>query len=302
MDSIGDTLRCERLRRGLTLEQLAAQTKIGLYYLQAMEENRFDRLPGGLFTRSFVRQYTNALDLNEEEIITWLKQQFEEPPVPLPEPQSQRRPVHLPHVPAFVWLVMTISLCGGVFGYWEHQRRSFQDAGTLVQQQTPHGSGAGLNRRPPVVTPAKPLETGPRSVEEPAIRRSAASETGQGTGAAALHVVLAATEPVWVSIKSDGINAYSGTLDKQEKREFEATTKMSVLVGNVGGVAISMNGRPIALRGTHGEVQSLVLTPAGAQVVPRATPSRLSTTPEHGDPPDESQPVAEPSDIVHRPM
>ena len=54
MDGIGDALRSERLRLGLPLEQIATQTKIGQYHLQAIEANQFDRLPGGLLTRSFL--------------------------------------------------------------------------------------------------------------------------------------------------------------------------------------------------------------------------------------------------------
>ena len=116
MESIGETLRCERLRRGLKLEQLAAQTKIGQHLLQAMEENRFDRLPGGLFTRSFLRQYTHALDLNEDEILASLKQQFEPPPVALPEQPRQFWTTHLPQVPTLAWLAVAMIGCGGLFG------------------------------------------------------------------------------------------------------------------------------------------------------------------------------------------
>ena len=53
MDLIGDTLRRARVRQGLKLEQVAAKTKIGSRFLHAMEQNRFEVLPGGLSTRSF---------------------------------------------------------------------------------------------------------------------------------------------------------------------------------------------------------------------------------------------------------
>jgi len=296
MDSIGDTLRRERLRRGLELEYLAAQTKIGQYYLQAMEENQFDRLPGGLFTRSFVRQYTNALDLNEEEVITQFKQQFEEPAVPLPAPQNRDRIAYLPHVPMFAWFVVAITACGAVYSYWENLRHRPLDRSTLVLQHPVHERRANLNRRASLETSAKPLEPEVRSLEEPPIPRSAAGKLGPEPSVAPLRVVFAATEPVWVSVKTDGINAYSGTLEGQQSREFEASTKMTALVGNAGGLAISMNGRPIALRGAHGEIQSLVLTPSGVHVVPRATPPTSPT--QDSAPLDERQPPADPSGIV----
>ena len=69
MTSIGDTLRRERLRRGLDLDKVAAETKIGRHQLEAIEANQFDRLPGGVFARSFIRQYARLLELDDEEII-----------------------------------------------------------------------------------------------------------------------------------------------------------------------------------------------------------------------------------------
>lgn len=297
MDSIGDTLRRERLRRGLELEYLAAQMKIGQYYLQAMEENQFDRLPGGLFTRSFVRQYTHALDLNEEEVIAQFKQQFEEPPVALPEPPKRERPVYLPHVPVFAWFVVAITGCGAVYSYWDNLRHRPLDRSTLALQ---HERRASWNGKASLEASAKPLKTEVHSLEESAIARSAAGQLGPAPSLAPLHAVLAATEPVWISVKSDGVSAYTGILEGEQSREFDAATKITVLVGNVGGLAISMNGKPIAVKGAHGEVQAFVLTASGVHVVPRVTPPPPAT--QDSAPLDESQPPpADPSGFVSPP-
>jgi hypothetical protein len=99
-----------------------------------------------------------------------------------------------------------------------------------------------------------------------------------------MRVLFAASEPVWLSIKSDGIATYSGTLEGLQSKEFDASSKMTVLVGNAGGLTISLNGNPVALRGAHGEVRSLELTPAGAHVVRHAPPAPLSPLEEHTAP------------------
>jgi hypothetical protein len=99
-----------------------------------------------------------------------------------------------------------------------------------------------------------------------------------------LHVVFAASEPVWLSIKSDGIPTYRGTIEGLQSRAFDAATKMVVLVGNAGGVRIAVNGKPVGMTGAHGEVQSLVVTPGGVQVAPRMPPPTLATPDEHGVP------------------
>src|SRR5579864_4459654 len=149
MDSIGDTLRRERLRRGLKLEQVAAQTKIGSHLLRAIEENRFDRLPGGLFTRSFLRQYTHALELNEDDVIASLKQ-FEEPTIPVPEPPRQYKPSQLPRMPTIAWLVVVTFACGGIYAAWENVRRSLVETGRVAQRAVGHGGRAVSNQK---VTP-----------------------------------------------------------------------------------------------------------------------------------------------------
>jgi cytoskeleton protein RodZ len=252
VDSIGDTLRNERLRRGLELNQLAAQTKIGPRYLQAIEENRFDRLPGGLFTRSFLRQYEHALGLEDDEPVLPVQQQLEQPPVLLPEPQRDNKLSRLTRIPAAVWLVVTILGGGVVSKIWESPKQDL------------HQTSANVARSIKEAATAKS-----RSTEVQAVAPAAASKFGTGPEFAAMRVALTASEPVWVSIKSDGIHTYSGTLERQQSKEFNASNNMTILVGNAGGLAISMNGNPVALVGAHGEVQLLELTPNGAKVNPQ---------------------------------
>jgi hypothetical protein len=281
MDTIGDTLRRERLRRGLRLEQVSARTKIALHHLQAMEENRFDQLPGGLFTRSFLRQYTHALDLNQEEIIVSLKQQFEEPPAPIREPQPRYKLLHLPHLPNLALLVIAILACGGTYTVWENVRRSSFETNAVVAHPPVRGRPALLDPRAAAAS-AEPMQRESRPVEErlPVPPSSDGFQSGIDT----LHVVFAATEPVWLSINSDGIHAYSGTIEGLQSREFDASTKMAILVGNAGGLTISVNGKPVALTGAHGEVRSLVVTPEGVQVGARTRPTTLAMPGDHTPP------------------
>ncbi len=183
MDSIGDTLRNERLRRGLDLDQVTAQT--------TQHDNKLSRLA---------------------------------------------------RIPAVVWLAATIFGGGVISNLWENPKQDLHQTSATAKS---------------------------RSTEVQAVARASAGEFGSAPGFAAMRVAFTANEPVWVSIKSDGIHTYSGTLERQQSKEFNASSKMTILVGNAGGLAISMNGKPVALVGTHGEVQLLELTPNGAKVIPQ---------------------------------
>jgi cytoskeleton protein RodZ len=263
MDLIGDTLRRARVRQGLRLEQVAAKTKIGSHFLHAMEQNRFENLPGGLFTRSFLRQYTHILGLNEDEIITALKEQFEEPPLNLPVLPLQRGSSRIPQLPAFGWLLVTIIVCGGVCILWENVSRSLPvakatSAPKLVEET---GLKPRLNQVAPVDTTAGNLA----ALGQSRVDASALGPQPEGT----VHALFTATEAVWISVKSGGTPVFTGMLADKQSKEFESSGKMTVLVGNAGGLRVLVNGTPVAPIGAHGEVQQLVLTAKGAQIVPR---------------------------------
>ena len=69
MRSFGEDLRSEREARGITLEDISASSRIPVPVLEAIERDEFDRLPGGLFNVSFVRQYASAVGLNQDEVV-----------------------------------------------------------------------------------------------------------------------------------------------------------------------------------------------------------------------------------------
>jgi len=67
--SFGEHLRREREMRGITLEEIAAATKIGTRSLKALEDEDFKKLPGGIFNKGFVRAYAKFLGIDEEQAV-----------------------------------------------------------------------------------------------------------------------------------------------------------------------------------------------------------------------------------------
>src|ERR1051325_4930646 len=101
MSSIGETLRRERIRRSLDLDQISRELKISPRFLDAIEDDRCDKLPGGVFAKSFVRQYARLLGLDEEELAGEV-QRIMEPPAPPAEADTPHvapfSGIHLPRV------------------------------------------------------------------------------------------------------------------------------------------------------------------------------------------------------------
>jgi cytoskeleton protein RodZ len=143
MTSIGETLRRERLKRKLGLQDVSSELKISPRLLEAIEDEDFEKLPGGVFTRSFVRQYARLLGLDADEISGELQRVLEpaassphltqvappiEPEIPLPRVEawqnvgdkSQRWSKSLP---AFAMVVAIMLVCSFFYSLWQRERR-----------------------------------------------------------------------------------------------------------------------------------------------------------------------------------
>src|SRR5512142_2683419 len=76
MADFGAELREARERKGVSLRQIAAATKISVGALEALERNDISKLPGGIFSRAFVRSYATEIGLDPDETIRKFLAQF----------------------------------------------------------------------------------------------------------------------------------------------------------------------------------------------------------------------------------
>lgn len=265
MTSIGETLRRERLRQGLDLQQVSTSTKIGTRMLQAMEADDFSKLPGGVFTRSFIRQYATALGMEAGTLEPELKalhvagdegthfepRKLDTRPDRTFSSFADRGPEPNSLMASAVWVILALMVCGGVY---------------YMMNRQPGGTTP-----PPVAKTAQPERKSvpiPVPVPPPPVAAPTSSSSP-------VQVVLSASEPAWVSVTADGKSAYVGVLQANEKKEISASEKVKVVAGNAGGIGISLNGKAIDAIGPKGQVRTVELTQAGAHVIPR-TPPNLS--------------------------
>jgi cytoskeleton protein RodZ len=85
MDDFGGKLREARERRGISLRQISAKTRIARPALEALERNDISKLPGGIFSRSFVRSYASEVGLDPDATVNEFIERFnqEAPPTAL---------------------------------------------------------------------------------------------------------------------------------------------------------------------------------------------------------------------------
>jgi cytoskeletal protein RodZ len=85
MDDFGGKLRQARERRGISLRQVSSNTKIAAAALEALERNDISKLPGGIFSRAFVRSYAVEVGLDPDETVQEFLDRFNQDAPPTAE-------------------------------------------------------------------------------------------------------------------------------------------------------------------------------------------------------------------------
>ena len=267
MTSIGETLRSERLQQGLDLQQLSETTKIGTRMLQAMEQNDFSKLPGGVFTRSFIRQYAAALGMEPnalDEQVTQLQSAAEESPkneprkdvitesshYSLSDYNSARNSSSL--LMSFVWVALAIAAGGAVYFLMNRSLTPAPQPARPPVVQTESGPEKHLPESAPVPVPVVPVPSDAAAVSSSPVQ-----------------VILTAKEKAWVSITADGKSQYVGDMQTDEKRTVQARERVKLVAGNAGGLEVQLNGKPVQVIGPKGQVRVVEFTANGTYVVPR---------------------------------
>src|SRR5918911_1901599 len=149
MTDFGGKLRQARERRGISLRQIAASTKISVAALEALERNDVSRLPGGIFSRAFVRSYAVEVGLDPDETIQEFIAQFQHDSVTAGHGttdqvednealESDRRMVS-----TFMRLVLiSVPIAAAVLYFGNAGRRAAESTSTSASASTPTGDAS----------------------------------------------------------------------------------------------------------------------------------------------------------------
>ena len=179
MSSIGETLRRERQRRNLDLDQISRELKISSRFLEAIEEERFDRLPAGVFAKSFVRQYATLLGLDAEDLVAEVQRALAPEPMPgMPGAEAQRESLGIvpdlnvgrgeewetvgdrrswsSSLPALGMVIVVMLVCSGLYAFWQRERHPATPVAAAPAAAAPaQQAGAGAPPTVPGSTPAQ---------------------------------------------------------------------------------------------------------------------------------------------------
>ena len=290
MEKLGQILRREREKRGLTIDALARQTRINALYFHAIEEGDRKSLPGGFFYRSFLRQYARLLELPEsvyqDEITRSLEQETQEIPAqperhidvpPMPTGTTDRAAETRRWVIRLAGLVAVVALATMLYTVYLRWRTPSEVAENRATEPPPIAmpapaepppSPAGEAGPPP---PARPLP--PPAGTTPPPPTGVAPEAGAAAVSGPVRLRLAATEAVWVEVWADGRRVFSNLMNASDSRSFGAQTRIRVRLGNAGGMNLEWNGRAVDPVGPRGQVRTVEFGQDDFQVVAPAPPA-----------------------------
>ncbi len=247
---IGDTLRKERERQKLSIQDVEQGTSIRSIYIEALEKGDYDSLPGKVYAKGFVKNYANFLGLDADKLSKDFSAEISPPVIEVgdniptevitvePQKQSKLKITELkePDLKVkhrgessnsslfIIAAVVLIALfAGGAWYYLDSQ--------------------AVANVNPPQPEVNQPVEPAP--VENPV--SAAIPQDGVN-----VHAVF--TMDCWTRVMIDGVVIYEGMIPAGDVYDWHGIEGVTLRVGNAGAVDITSNGQYFGTLGGVGEV------------------------------------------------
>jgi cytoskeletal protein RodZ len=234
--NFGERLKRERELREVTLEEITSATRIGPRFLEALENEDWERLPGGVFNRGFVRSIARYLGLDEEAFLaeydlahgSQVEQQPERPEERIPSP-----PRWFPFALILAALALLVGLfAAGVYGWHYYRARKAR-------------SSSSSSSAPVLSQPSAP-STAPRA--SPTANPSVPS----------LDLSISASATTHVRVESDGYPIFDTDVHAGENHHFYAISWFRVSANDSGAVLLELNGQampPLGLPGSSGTMK-----------------------------------------------
>jgi cytoskeleton protein RodZ len=237
--NFGERLKRERELREVSMEELTKATRISARFVEALENEDWAKLPGGVFGHGFVRTIARYLGLNEEALLgEYDSARAEHSPAPPPRPE-ERIPSPPKWLPAAAVLVALLLLAGVFFTarYAWHRIAAHRAA-----KKSAAASMAAQPRLPAGFTPPVPSEQSPSTVPS------------------SLDLSVSTTAATRVRVLADHNLLLDTELPAGETHHFSANQQFEVTAGDSSAVLLELNGKAMPPLGAPGVSGTMVLS------------------------------------------
>jgi cytoskeleton protein RodZ len=254
METIGDILKKKRLEKGYTLEEASNITKIRKKYLEALENCNYEEIPDKVYTKSFLKIYSEFLGLDKAHIL----KRFQEE-----ESQDEKiiiAPIYYPpndiiqekhqYKRTLYVLIFILILVLLIWSAWSY----------ILRNPSLFSRGPKSNDIPiedinfkdnDIVTPPN------LSPDIPAIETEKQNPIHFYDK---LVLTILSNSSSWISISEDKSGVVSHTMMPNKEEIFEAKKSISLRIGNLGGIRMDINNFNLDTLGKSGEVADIVIS------------------------------------------
>ncbi len=240
--TFGERLKRERELREVTIKEIASATRIAAKFLQALENEEWEKLPGGVFGRGFVRSVARYLGLSEENLLSDYDQARGEAAIPPTQKPEERIPSPPKWVPAAAVVLLVAVVVGLAFGgryawRWYAAHRAAKKASAVVSIPSSNVATQNLFANSSSSTP-------PSANEKPF----------------PLDLSVAASAAIRVKVATDGMVVYDTELAAGQNLHFPASDNIEVTASDASALLLELNGQKVMPARTPGSSGTISLT------------------------------------------
>ena len=231
---VGARLRAAREAKQISLREIAATTKISVSALEALEENNVAQLPGGIFTRAFIRSYATEVGLDPEEVVRDFVAQVPAEGIDEEEKydsQSREHDLFQSQQRMAATVLKLVAISAAVLLLY---------LGWAVTTGTDAPEAPVAETAPALLAPvAGSVRTEPPVTAEPMSQES-------------LTIVLRPRGDCWVSLTIDGELVFEDLMHAGDRESYAAADEMRLIVGDAGAFGFTINqqdGRSLGVSG-----------------------------------------------------
>lgn len=257
---VGQELAAAREARGLALADVAQQLKFAPRQLEALEQERFEALPGATFVRGMVRNYARLLKVDADPLLERIAGRAEVPDSnrlaaryhqPVPFSDSARRSTFV-----YLGLSLGVLVLVGAVGFQWHQERTTAAKSAARSQKAqsvataarpvPAPPARELKRAAAPVTPVAAHKVSEAQAEEKTIAPAAAPAPAPRPGPHRL--VVRTEEEAWIEIKDSADRMLVSSLNPPgSERVVRGRPPYTVVIGNASSVRVTYDNKPVDL-------------------------------------------------------
>lgn len=248
---IGEALRNARIEKGYSLKYLEEATKIRTKYLEALENEDFDILPGSVYAKAFLRTYAKYLELDTEEIMAEYNRLNSNNDTQPPLEETEQIDLETTSTLGKKWkylvaglAIVSLFVINSIYNNVRGQDNKPEQPNTAQEQ--PNNT---VQKQPNI------SKQSPGNLDTPGLATN--NEKNQG-----VRVVLKVIDQQqsWMQVEADGNTVFSGLVGPGEMKDFKAQDKIFLHAGNAGAVEVNVNGKNLGRLGEGSKVVKITYT------------------------------------------